>query len=358
MGHNEIQDHQFLLDRELDPQPAPAALTRQAARLRTYHALVAAFSNPPENGHAGNAPTPVADREMAKFANYPYAETLKRMQEFRSRLEYLCDQSRERGITVVFSTVIWNMISPPFMSTRPATCSDEDWTQVAKILNKAARQWPAELAALDPRVKLLQRPHRWFWDVERASGQHTPPAARPMSGRLGERGACWPPIERWSPRMRKYMEQITGFWERRCSAETRAELVALEAQLEEADRLCPELPETLFRLAVVQWMLGRDEQLVADRLDRAAYFDRAPRKGSRHTNDIVRSLASARGLPLYDAERVWQGRFPAGLIGWEVMADYCHMHANAYEVLMADLAEFLVPTLENLENPETLGEPR
>ena len=78
---------------------------------------------------------------------------------------------------------------------------------------------------------------------------------------------------------------------------------------------------------------------------RGAATDRAPRKGTQYSNDIVREVAGRLGVPLADVEQRMRSRSPEGLVGFELMRDECHFHQGPRYVLVLDIADHVLPIL-------------
>ncbi len=365
-GHNEILERQFRQDLEREWSGWSARLAGLFAPLASFRALVAAFSvdsgaDRPDGrrgGHAGNAPARRAAAEQDKFASYTLADTEEQLERFRHNLERMAASAERRGVPLAFSTVIWNRLSPPFVSNRPPHTSADDWRRVEELRAELRAAWPASLGAFDPEVGLLERPYEWNWNARsgsRAAAQAVP-ALRELGGPLGERAPLWHPPERWQPSLFAFVQQIADFCARRVAPADREALAACARLVDALQSLCPDLPDVLFRRAVLTWLAGTDDALAAECFERAAELDRAPRKASRRVNDIVRAVARHTGAALLDADRLFSQRTPGGpgggepgepggIVGWEVMLDHCHLHPGAYAVLMSDLADFAAPLL-------------
>ena len=89
------------------------------------------------------------------------------------------------------------------------------------------------------------------------------------------------------------------------------------------------VPGLVFELGLAQYLLGEDDAAVA-RLREAQLLDLHPNRGNDRTNALVRAAAAgAPNVVLADLEALLRDASPNGLVGYELVADACHLQPGA-----------------------------
>jgi tetratricopeptide (TPR) repeat protein len=111
--------------------------------------------------------------------------------------------------------------------------------------------------------------------------------------------------------------------------------------LEQARDLSPKHAEVQFRLGRAYDALGRwDDARRA--LTAARDLDAQPSRAMTRINETLRRVAADRGIPLVDAERVFENEAPNGLVGFNLIEDYVHPNPKGHELVAYALYELLL----------------
>ncbi len=304
--------------------------------------------------------------EFDAFRGLTYAETLRYLDAYRSNLTDLARHARQAGSGVVISTVIGNMLSPPWVATPSDGVS-------ADAVAEADRLRAEALDAVPKRFRLGIRPALRLTGgsfgmalatdelLERRShapADYQPPRLRDLLGPLAEtpethgkrtpsvQGAHWTDPERWGEDARVLLATIEQVHAPALRQPERRRIEAARALLEAALVLDPERPDLLYDHGFACLLLG-DGDTARHQLRAAGRFDRAPRRGTAASNERAREVVealggAAGGAILFDAEALFGARHPDGIVGYETMMDNCHLHPGARPVLMADLAPLVI----------------
>ncbi len=344
-GHNEFVEAGFRAELAEGLAPALRSAIEVASRLRTFNALCAALR--PEGGARELRPKPEAwNWEYKRFEDLPYDATLERFERYRENLERMVRSASKRGIDVVLCTVISNALAPPFATTADAHLPDADRVDLERHLDDALKRVPERFRILYSNAA-SDRLHVNDWQVPaRLAGDARVPTLRRWPAPVRAGRALLPAPERWSPRAWRVLAAQEAFFARELAAAERSALAGVQTACKAALALQSDHPLANFRFGLTAWLLGDDAGAV-EYLDRAARYDRAPRKGNGVSNAIVRAVApNAQGaVRLFDVAALYAQRAPDGVIGYELMKDECHLHERAYEVLMYDFADFLASAL-------------
>ncbi len=356
-GHNEFIERGFRAEVEdsLPPMLSPLG------ELRVARWLMNLFDRGKENGREtpsrGSGPEPW---EMAypQFAEIVWPETQRYMDAFENNLERIVDISTEAGALVLLCTPVGNHLSPPFVSTLARETPplvreilEQDLAQARALLPKRF------LAAVSPPLRVRARDWDPFQDgLKREAAlfmgrQKVAVPLRPLSGVLAELPSwlerpdqtgtwtLWPPPALWMDKVFDLVEAISDVHHPALtSQETMAVQEALQRYRSIVDRH-PDHPRALFMVGLCALVLGRSEES-REHLEAAARFDRAPRRAGESVYERIRSVSRNReSVTLMDAADIFARRSPDGIVGYEVMADHCHLHPGAEALLMEDLAQ-------------------
>jgi hypothetical protein len=360
-GHNEFVEASFRLDLERGAGGAGrglvAALDRGARRLGSYRVLQGFFAERAGRAQAVRRPQEY-QFEHEKFADLTPAQSAEKFALYRENLTHLARRAREAGVPLVLCTVVGNDLAAPFVSTPGEEVTAE---QRARLDTELAAARAAQSEALSFLVPPTAADRLHFEDWLRKDGTELAPADIPQAAEyrspFDRAHRWWSPPTTWSPRVEPFLRRLFAL---RSGALAAADLAAAEASLAPLGRvleLVPDHPEALFRLGLAELALGRRE-LGAEHLRAGGAADRAPRRGTAHSNGIVREVAAAEsGVVLCDLEASIRARAPDGLVGFELMQDECHLHQAPRYVLIHDLAECLVselfPDLDELGRQRT-----
>ena len=84
-----------------------------------------------------------------------------------------------------------------------------------------------------------------------------------------------------------------------------------------------------------------------EHLELSGDYDRVPRRSCARINAMIREVASEfPEVLLYDADAIFQGLMPDGLVGFEWMRDHCHLFPEGYSVLRAELVRAIAERWE------------
>ncbi len=341
-GHNEFVEASFRMDLEAAYSGWSAPLAEAASHLRTFNALVEGFS-----------PDPVEKEkkpeewnwEYGKFLKNTYDQTRERMAHYQDNLRRMLELARDAEVTVVLGTVAGNPLAAPFRSNPPADFPPEDAEELDELVARADELVPPSLTGIVPEHP-SHRLHVKDWRP--VNPAEVPPDFQmprlrkygpPFDGRMG----WWPAPTRWSAKVEPYLRKLSAFHRREVSAEERVALEELRGVVERILELCPDHPMAHHRLALTIWLLEGDGQRTAEHLRLAARYDRAPRKASGLSNDLVRELVEEfPEVVLWDLETLVRQSAPNGIVGYELMQDECHFHEAARPVLMKELCRVLL----------------
>ncbi len=350
-GHNEFVERGFQLDLEVASvggwAQGPLALARET---RLFNSLAQHFAARNQVPSSTRQAEPEAwDNEYSKFIHITYAETQAYFQALQANVAAMCEMATQRGVPMILSTVVYNRLSVPHSSTFSAGVSQED---IAHFESK-------RMAALDALPRYLQqllplgeekRLHGLDFEVRRPDRSREPVTFpledfdgwRAATGLLANRDPRMRPEECWSESVKPFYAALQLFQQRALGNKPRGAIVQAEKDMHGALAIIPDHPRALFELALIESLLERDPKRIRELFERAAALDRAPRKGSEATNDLVREVAAEfPSITLLDMDRALQACVPNGLIGWEWMADHCHPLRGARDAMMELLCETL-----------------
>lgn len=347
-GHNEFVEASFRMDLEAASGAVEGgalhAIDGVVNGLASYRALQGWFADRAGQQLAERRPQAQAF-EHEKFLGLPWEGTLEKFDEYRANLKSMVADARAAGVPIVLCTVAGNDFAAPFVSTPPSTLEPEQLAALEAALEAARAAQPRSLGYLVPRIP-DERLH--FEDWLKTDGRPLAPEALPPvvahEGPFALTPHWWSPPTTWSPRVEPFMRGLHAI---RSAQLAPADVEAARASREPLERalgLAPDHPEALWRLGLVELVAG-DRARGAELLRRGAATDRAPRKGTQFSNDIVRAVANEAGVPLVDVEERMRSRCPDGLVGFELMRDECHFHQGPRYVLVLDIADVIVPLL-------------
>jgi hypothetical protein len=354
-GHNEFVERGFQMDLEEASAGAWASAPLQVARrTRIFNTIVQHYAEEVESRQK----EPEAwDNEYTKFANITYDETLKYFQAYESNVRAMCQAALDRDIKVVLCTIVHNRLSVPFSSTFPDDLSDEDIASFEQKRASGVNRLPEYLTTLLP-AKEKHRVH--------ASDLVIRPPIRDQPamtieyddytgwskarGFLRDRDPMLQHASRWAPVVHKMYRDLLKYQRRELDEKSPDSVKRGEKLLAEALEIYPDHPRALFELALAKHLNGRDENTVAELLVRAGDLDRAPRKGSNMVNTIVRRVgAETPEVVLADIDLSFQGCLPNGIIGWEWMADHCHLNRGGRDAIVEQFAKAILDNWSTLQ---------
>ena len=356
-GHNEFVERGFAWEL-LGQWKSPAVLhgLDLAMRLRALAWPVEVLR---ERRDAARTPGQPAGPDTPRdrlFEGLTYAQTQVFYQAYRENFAAMIDAARAAGAAVQLSTVVSNPFVAPEGSTPAPELSPEALRELTELRSHALALIPARfrhgLVATpgDPVIRVDARdwghviPHEELQARLARTGLAPAPRLRTLAGDLAA-APYWNPPAAWSPRAAELMATFAQVCERQLSESEARDLRAAASSYDEALKLSPDHPDTLFEDGLCHYLLGDDAR--AEVLLRAAMnADRSPTKGNDVVNDILRGLAAERagdsGFDFVDLDALWRARSPQGLLGYEVMLDHCHLHLRARPILLADLVPAVV----------------
>ena len=345
-GHNEFVERGLAIELERRMGGAGGALGQGLGTLRVYRQLEQALrgSDVERQGEVDPA---------AEVSSYDV--TLAVCEAYRRNIARMCDRALEAGVDVVLCTVVSNDFSPPFLARASEPGSAEVMARSQRLRKRAeALMPPGYSAGLSPPVRLSMP--IWARGKALPAGASSPvlelPTLRTLSGSLADapatpaeregdasmEGRHWPPRRSWGSKVLPLLQTMERFARRRLSDQHRTDLIEARRLLFQALELQPDHAAMLFRLGLISWLIGDDDAAARILLRRSQVADWAPHSGNDLTNDAVRTVAAERpGVRLVDAAKMFAERSPAGVVGYEVMMDGCHLHPGARRVLMVDL---------------------
>jgi lysophospholipase L1-like esterase len=344
-GHNEFVEMGFQMDLEAAGISTSQSSLQAAARdTNLFRALVRAYAPDLTERSEATASTRPEEWawEYAKFKTFSYDQTLRHFEHYADNLRSMCQSARDRGIEVLICTVVHNRMAPPFSSTFPKELTEKQRSEYSKHYIKAMNLRPA---FLEPLLPLLEN-ERVHQKDYRSRGPYQPEYAaelesqRPSHGYLADKQPQHHNRQRWKPAVVAHDKALLRFYTRDFDAQERLALEQAEVEYKAALAIVPDHPRALFELAMVSYLLERDDALVTQMFEDAARFDRAPRKANAHTNDLVLQVASEiEGVRLLDTDRIFRESQQLELVGWEWMADHCHVNRGGGMVIMQLMAE-------------------
>jgi len=363
-GHNEFVEAGFAMElAERSTYEGWQRLADLAMRLRLVTLMVSAFQ---VDEHVDPA-RPAPDRRRApdsRFQRLTWDQTLIFLEAYRENLERMVAAARAGGAQVVLCTVIGNMLSKPYVATLPPTMTATRKRQFTEQYRDALGRVPPGVSALVGPEPVRLTVQDWGMAVgsselqarRRESIGYEPPPLRPLSGPLADapatrgaktqsvEGAHWTDPNWWRPDVARVLDAVHALLTRELSASERERAEDARERLRALLVQAPDHPHVLFDLGLCTYLLGGDDERAVELLVEAGRFDRAPRRGNEATNAIVREVAGAHAdsVELLDAEALFGGRTPLGLIGYEIMMDHCHIQPGARPVLMDDVAGAVV----------------
>lgn len=345
-GHNEFVERGFQIDLDERVGAFSSGLTATAAKTAIFRSFVEYFEGQEEQQDTSPQSEPEAwEWEYEKFSEITYEETLEYYAAYEQNIRGMCEDALAQGIEVMLSTVIYNRLSVPFSSAFPDSVDEAARAEFSSLRNQALEFMPPYLAPLLPKVE-SGRVHGHDWGMGQALRSDTPiqlAGWRSTSGLLDAKDRWLFTEDQWKPSV-KFLDQcLRTFHARNFGKFSKSELESAEALLQQALTICPDHPRALFELALFEYLLDRDAELYVRHFEEAARFDRAPRKASPLTTDIIRKVAEeTEGVHFFDADLVFREGHPDGLVGWEWMSDHCHLHLGGRAQLMQAFAEAIV----------------
>lgn len=352
-GHNEFVERGLAIELERMMGDVEGSAGLGMGTLRVYRQLEQALRG--------------ADKERQGEADpssevSSYAVTLAVCDAYERNIARMCDEALAAGADVVLCTVVGNDFSPPYLAGPLEQVSSEDTGRADALRARAAALIPqAYRPGLLPPLRLRMP----FWtDAVPPSGYAALKGLelltlRHLSGPLAEapatpaerdddasiEGRHWPPRSGWGAKVFTLLGTMEQIARRSPSAEERSALVEARGLLLQSLEWQPGQSAALFYLGLIGWLIGDDDAAARELLRRSQVADWAPHSGNDLTNGAVRSVAAQRPrVRLVDAARLFAERSPAGIVGYEVMMDACHLHPGARRVLMTDLAPAIART--------------
>lgn len=335
-GHNEFIEAAFFEELRARRGPPPPAL---AFELRTLNAAISLIRRARRGGPVPNARMQLRSLDRAVTRRY--------LARYHDNLERMVARARDHGAAVVLCTTVTNMLEPPFASAIDRSVPDPVRAGCRAIVRKAIEELPDRFhRGLLPEATTLGTP---LWTSGR--GNVWRPRLPALGGRLAAEpdaagvrvswvpGATWTDPDGWSDGVVAVLRTYEAIVRRELDGAERALVDSARRRLEAALELVPDYPDALYALGLCRWLLGDDEEAVR-LLDEAARADRAPRRATPATNEIVREVAARHDeVRLLDAERIVREASPTGLVGYDAVLDNCHLQPRLRAHLMAWIAE-------------------
>jgi lysophospholipase L1-like esterase len=357
-GHNEFMERSFA--QSLTEQGALSGfgkVVEELKALRLMNVLLNAFE-PDLRDRSGDRRPEAKSNRSKSFKDLDYDATLRYHEEYARNLGSMIDLTSDADVPVVLCTVIGNDFVPPYTANHRDELSADDEQAFLRAVGQGHRRIPERfIKGLLPPTHLRQpdwgmtlRPEELAGRLaEPPAGSRDVPSLRTLTGALAHgaethgpkgssvAGAHWPDPQLWTSVVYDVLETISRLDQPVLTDDERAELVHAAVFFEQALGYSPDHPTTLFALGVVRYIEGDAGE--ARRLWNAAHnADRAPRRGTDHSNNAVRKLAADRpdDIVLVDCESLFRERSPDGLIGFEIMTDVCHLQPGARLVQLDD----------------------
>jgi hypothetical protein len=349
-GHNEFVERG--LAAELDEALGGAAGRAAASglgRLRLFRVVEDALRPPRPPPEL--APDDPAAREI------PWSTTASQWELYRENAAAMCDLATAGGARVVLCTLVVNDFTPPYVNSRAEPREPGAWDAFDVARREGLVLIPRDFREhLRPPLRL--RLSSWtLGDGAAADLDLTGlPPLRPLTGPLAQtpatpeekggdaslEGLHWPPPEQWNAKVVGVLSAYARLAQRQLVPPMDRNLRQAVVELEEALVMAPDDPDAHYDLGLACWLLGDDVRARQAFTD-ARRFDRAPHSGNVLSNDALRELAAARPqVTLVDAAARFAEHSHAGLVGYEVMMDSCHLQPGARRVLMDMLAPAIV----------------
>ena len=358
LGHNEFIEAGFAAEISKQwQQPWLLRLTEKLSALRTMNLGVSLVERATSGGVAAQPES--WQKRSQIFASMTWDKTQDFFGVYRENLDAMVTLCRDAGARVVMATMVGNDFDPPTVSTPPKDLPEDGQRQMAKLRQQAIALIPERFrhgiipsGPNDPLIRL--RPPDWGEGITRdvreerrkAATPHELPVLRPLTGELAA-APFWCDSATWLPPVFTLMQTEGEISARRLDAAERDALRQACERYESILQICPDIPLALYELGLCRWLLGEDDAAAAELLRRSIHFDRAPTRANDIINGIIRELAAARagdaGVRFVDMEQWFRDRSPAGLVGYEVMMDNCHLH-EASRAILVD--QFVAPIVE------------
>lgn len=341
-GHNEFVERGFAMDLREHRGGVHSQLTSAVDDTRLFAFFERWFS---EQRSSPQLQPEAWEWEYQKFADITYGTTEKYFGAYKHNIRSMCEEARDQGVEVFLSTIVYNRLSMPFSSTLDLSIGPEERGKINGLLGEARNCLPAYSLRLLPESE-SERLHASDWGHGTTAKRDELVALsgwRSTTGLLSSTDRHLAPESRWKPRVRKLDAVLARFHRRDWGERTRADLERGESLLNEVLQVCGDHPAALFELGMFEYLLGRDAEVYVGHFEAAGGWDRAPRKGSDVTNNIVRRVAAEfEGVHLIDADAIFQECHEDGLVGWEWMSDHCHLHMGGRIALMDLFSEEIV----------------
>ncbi|MFT7462270.1 MAG: hypothetical protein ACI9EF_000610 [Pseudohongiellaceae bacterium] len=345
-GHNEFVERGFQIDLEGRATRLSGGIASAAAKTATFQALREHFEEQagPQNSSPQFEPE-AWEWEYEKFAEITYDETLQYYEAYEQNIRGMCEDALAQGVQVMLSTVIYNRLSVPFSSAFPISVDEAAQRKFASLRQQALEFMPPYLAPLLP-TNEPERVHAHDWGTGPAHKSTAPlqlASWRQTTKLLSATDRWLYAKDSWKPTVHALDACLNTFPERNFGKFSKDELERAEGLLKKALTICPDHPRALFELALIEYLLDRNAELYVRHFEEANRYDRAPRKASALTTDIILKVAEeSEGVHFFDADRAFRDCHPDGLVGWEWMCDHCHLHLGGRVQLMSAFAEAIV----------------
>ena len=334
-GHNEFIEKSFEMDLEEaglgEWSKKPLEI---AGKTRLFHTVYQHYSDqyvPPQ------VEPEAWKSEYTKFAKITYDQTQVFFDNYEQNLRAMCRKALDNGVEIMLCTIVYNRLAVPFSSRLPKDLTEEQVRTFWELQRKGERFLPEYLEPLlsNNELKRLQNSDWGPNGVGYEPGKDTLESNRPCRSVLKDLDPMYETERTWTPKVRQLDQVLKKFWARDIGMRSRAQIVRAKELLTEALEICPDHPRALFELGIAKYLLGEDELEILECFEKAATYDRAPRKGSEAINDIIRKVASdTPGVDLYDVDKLYRACHPGGLISYEYMVDYCHLSFGGRWLLM------------------------
>lgn len=363
-GHNEFVEAEFEREVEEHSTAVTSALTSVMEKLRSYRLVLGALKGP-ETGDPVMAMGPM-QRETGPWKGTSWTETQFYMSVYRANIERIHEVLSEAGVPVVLSTLVSHTLMPPRIATLPEGVDETVRQEYEAAMLEAQRLVGQELLSLSSEVNWL-RVGEWYsnpvdlgrdvptmrpltkllhpapaWPMRDEPARNGRPSHRDSQAYSVE-GHHWPRSRGWTEAVYDELERVDALLRRELDAESRARIEEALPLLRRANALIPEQPDALFRLGMVLWHLGGNDTEAVSLLWHGAARDRAPRRATMTSNDVLRSIAAEHDdIAFYDAARAFREASPNGIVSYEVMMDKCHLQPGARIVFLEQIAKEIV----------------
>jgi hypothetical protein len=264
-------------------------------------------------------------------------------------------ETRAAGVRLVLCTSPANMLAQPSLPGHSEPLSPEQAAEFARLREQVHAALPLRLVGglirLGPDLPPLHMSLP-MWGPEslvpgapapkKASRGRKAPPLRALAAPW-DTGAQWSDPEYWDPLVHLLMGTVQQFHERQLSPEERASVEQAVQAAQQAVALSPGHAHAVFELGLALYLSGDEAGGVAWLRD-AQTLDLRPNRANDRTNGQLRAAAASPGVALADVDGLLRGASPDGLVGYELMADACHMHVAARdETLRVVVAAILQP---------------